>query len=69
MRQIISTAKSSSGNTCSQLFMGTVSDMWSVYPLGKEITNGSALQFYSRQVGYPPVLKADNKKVNSVENG
>ena len=26
--------KSSRGNTCSQLFMGTVSDRWSVYPLG-----------------------------------
>ena len=40
--------------------MGTVSDRWSVYPLGKEIKNGTDLQDYSRQVGVPPVLNMDN---------
>ena len=29
-------AKSSRGNTCSKVFIGTVSDRWSVYTLGKE---------------------------------
>ena len=37
------TVKSSCVNTCSQLFMGTVSDRWSVYPLDKEIKNGNDL--------------------------
>ena len=56
------TAKSSRRNTCSQLFMGTVSYRWSVYPLGKESQNGTAFKYYSSQVGVPPVLNTDNSK-------
>ena len=54
------TAKSSHGNTCSQLFMGTISDRWSIYCLGKESQKGNAFQYYLRQVEVPPVLNTDN---------
>ena len=54
------TAKSSRGNSFSQLFMGTISDRWSVYHVGKEIKNGTALRDYLRQVGFSPVIKTFN---------
>ena len=55
------TSKSSHGNTCSQLFMGTISDRWSIYCLGKESQNGTAIQDYLSQVEVSPVIKTDNE--------
>ena len=37
--------------------------MWSVYPLVKESQNGTALQDYSRQVGFPQLIKTDNTQI------
>ena len=48
------------GNTCSQFFVGTVSDRWEVYPLKTESHNGEALQDYTRKVGAPSTIKTDN---------
>ena len=59
----LSTAKSSPSNTCSQLFMGNISGRCILYPLGKESQNETALQDYYRQVGFTPVLKTDNAKI------
>ena len=54
------TAKSSHGNTCSQIFMGTISDRYSIYRLGKESQNGNTFQDYLKQVEDPPVVKTEN---------
>ena len=40
------TDKASNGHSRLQLFMGIVSDRWSVYPSEKESKNGTALQYY-----------------------
>ena len=52
--------KSGCGNTCSQFFVGDVSDRWHTYPLRSESQNGIALQDYTRYVGNPTSLKTDN---------
>jgi hypothetical protein len=48
------------GNSCSQIFVGTESDCWEVYPLKTESHNGIALQDYTRQIGAPTNVKTDN---------
>ena len=52
--------KSDRGNTCSQMFLGTKSKRWEVYPMKLESHNGKALQDYIRKCGAPPSLKTDN---------
>ena len=64
-----SKVESSRGNNFSQFFMETISDRWSVYPLEKKSQNGTALQYYSRQVGVPPVLNKDDVKHEVGGNG
>ena len=48
------------GNTCSQFFVGDVSDRWQMYPLKSESLNGVALQDYAHYVGNPTPIKTDN---------
>ena len=52
--------KSDRGNTCSQMFLGTKSRRWEVYPMKLESHNGTALQDYIRKCGAPPSIKTDN---------
>ena len=53
---------SSRGNTCSQFYAGTKSNLWKVYPMKTESHNGWALQDYTREVECPPSIKMDNAK-------
>ena len=46
--------------TCSQFFIGDVSDRWQTYPLKSESLNGTALQDYACYVGNPTSIKTDN---------
>jgi hypothetical protein len=48
------------GNTCSQIFVGTDSDRWEVYPIKTESLNSTALQDSTRQIRSPTNLKTDN---------
>ena len=52
--------KSDRGNTCSQIFVGSNSDRWEVFPLKTESSNGIALQDFTRKVGTPNIFKSDN---------
>ena len=52
--------KSGQGNTCSQFFVGDVSDRWQTYPLKSESLNGIALQDYTCYVGNPTLIKTYN---------
>ena len=55
------------GNSCSQIFVGNVSNRWEVFPMKTESHNGVALQDYTRKAGAPPVIKTDNAKSETGE--